>query len=136
LVCALCAPLVKWNSFPADIRVFAVFFSTFEFIGLTQESCMQRKGVPMLYERSATVLPTLYVCQVENVLGRVPLIQCYLNDNTLNTHYLTSIGDLYLQRQLQIQVQTVEQGSVFSRSTSGCGATGEHFHARLQYQTL
>ena len=46
---------------------------------------MQRKGVPMLYERSAAVLPTLYVCPVENVLGRVPLIPCYLNGNTCNT---------------------------------------------------
>ena len=46
---------------------------------------MQRKGVPMLYERAATVLPTLYVCPVENVLGRVPLIPCYLNGNTRNT---------------------------------------------------
>jgi hypothetical protein len=39
----------------------------------------------MLYERSATVLPTLYVCPVENVLGRVPLIPCYLNCSTSNT---------------------------------------------------
>ncbi len=41
----------------------------------------------MLYERAATVLQpeTLYVCPVENVLGRVPLIPCYLNGNTHNT---------------------------------------------------
>jgi hypothetical protein len=39
----------------------------------------------MLYERAATVLPTLYVCPVENMLGRVLLIQCYLNGNTRNT---------------------------------------------------
>ena len=39
----------------------------------------------MLYERSATVLSTLYVCPVENVLGQVPLIPCYLNGNTSNT---------------------------------------------------
>ncbi len=58
-----------------------VFFSTFEPISLTPDSCMQQKGVPMLYER----LPSLYVCPVENVLGRVPLIQCYLNGNTSNT---------------------------------------------------
>ena len=58
-----------------------VFFSTFEPISLTLDSCMQQKGVPMLYER----LPSLYVCPVENVLGRVPLIQCYLNGNTSNT---------------------------------------------------
>ena len=39
----------------------------------------------MPYERSRTVLPSLYVCPVENVLGRVPLIPCYLNGNTSNT---------------------------------------------------
>ena len=62
-----------------------VFFSTFEPINLTPDSCMQRKGVPMLYERAATQVPSLYVCPVENVLGRVPLIPCYLNGNSLNT---------------------------------------------------
>ena len=30
-------------------------------------------------------MQSLYVCQVENVLGRVPLIPCYLNGNSLNT---------------------------------------------------
>jgi hypothetical protein len=45
---------------------------------------MQRKGVLMLYKQSATVLPTLYVCSVKNVLGQVPLILCYLNGNTCN----------------------------------------------------
>ncbi len=64
-----------------------VFFSTFESISLTPDSCMQQKGVPMLYELSRTVLPSpsLYVCPVENVLWRVPLIQCYLDGNTSNT---------------------------------------------------
>ena len=62
-----------------------VFFSTFEPIRLTPDSCMQEKGVPMLYEWSATVLPSLYVCPVQNVLGRVPLIPCYLKGNTSNT---------------------------------------------------
>ena len=46
---------------------------------------MQQKGVTMLYELSRTVLPSLYVCPVDNVLGRVPLIPCYLNGNTSNT---------------------------------------------------
>ena len=39
----------------------------------------------MLYERAATQVQSLYVCQVENVLGRVPSIPCYLNGNSLNT---------------------------------------------------
>jgi hypothetical protein len=42
------------------------FSSTFEPISLTPDSCMQRKGVPMLYKRLVTVLPTLYVWPVEN----------------------------------------------------------------------
>ena len=62
-----------------------VFFSTFEPISLTPDSCMQRKGVPMLYERAASQGPSLYVCPVENVLGRVPLIPCYLNGNSVNS---------------------------------------------------
>ena len=39
----------------------------------------------MLYERASSQLPTLYVCPVENVLGRVPLIPCSLRGNTNNT---------------------------------------------------
>jgi hypothetical protein len=62
-----------------------VFFSTFEPISLTPDRCMQRKGISVLYERAATVLPTLYVCPVENVLWRVQRIPCYLNGNTRNT---------------------------------------------------
>ena len=62
-----------------------VFFSTFEPICLTLDSCLQRKGVPMLYERAAKEVPTLYVCPVEKVLGWVALISCYLNGNTANT---------------------------------------------------
>jgi hypothetical protein len=39
----------------------------------------------MLYERAASQGPSLYVCPVENVLGRVPLIPCYLNGNSVNS---------------------------------------------------
>jgi hypothetical protein len=70
---------------PHRHKVSLVFFSTVEPISLTPDSCMQRKGFPMLYERAATVLPTLYVCPVDNVLGGVLLIKCYLNGNTHNT---------------------------------------------------
>ena len=55
-----------------------VFFNTFETISLTPASCMQRKGVPMLYERAASQVPSLFDCPVENVLGQVPHIPCYL----------------------------------------------------------
>ena len=38
----------------------------------------------MLYERAASQLPTLYVWPVENVLGSVPLMPCYLKGNQHN----------------------------------------------------
>ncbi len=81
--CTLCPTGAKDD--PSQYKEFSlVFFSTCEPISLTPDSCMQRKGVPMLYERSATVLPSLYVCPVQNVLGSVPLIPCYLNGNASN----------------------------------------------------
>ena len=103
-----------------------VFFSTFEPISLTPDICMQQKGVPMLYERSRTVLSSLYVCPVENVLGRVPLIPCYLNGNTSNT--IPHIEALSQLRRRRIQDPTVGPVAGSSRSTYGCGATEEHFH--------
>jgi hypothetical protein len=65
------------------MAVSLVFFSIFEPISLTPDKCMQKKGVPMVYERAAALAPTLYVCPVENVLGSVPLIPCYLNGDTM-----------------------------------------------------
>jgi hypothetical protein len=66
-------------------EVSLVFFSTFEPISLTPDSDMQRNGIPMLYERAASHLPTLYVCPVKNVLGRFPLMPCYRRGNWTNT---------------------------------------------------
>jgi len=61
-----------------------VFFSTFEPIKLTPNSVMQSNGVPMFFDTaSSTNLPSLYVCSLraENVLGRVPLMPCYIGGN-------------------------------------------------------
>ena len=82
--CSLC-PTGQMEDKASHREVSLVFFSTFEPISLTPDSCMQRNGIPMLYERAASQLPTLYVCPVENVLGRVPLMPCYLNGNSHNT---------------------------------------------------
>ncbi len=47
---------------------------------------MQRNGIAVLYKRAASELPTLYhVCPVENVLGRAPLLPCYIMGNKHNT---------------------------------------------------
>ena len=82
--CNLC-PTGRLQDTSSHREVSLVFFSTFEPISLTPDSCMQRNGIPMLYERAASQLPTLYVCPVENVLGRVPLLPCYLKGNVHNT---------------------------------------------------
>jgi hypothetical protein len=91
--CSLCPTGAMADS--CQYREFSlVFFNTFEPISLTPDSCMQQKGVPMLYERSATVLLSLYVCPVKNMLGRVPLIPCYLNGNKSNTIQHRYRGDI------------------------------------------
>jgi hypothetical protein len=61
--CTLCPTGAMGDS--ATYKEFSlVFFSTFEPISLTPDSYLQQKGVPIMYERSATVLPSLYVCPV------------------------------------------------------------------------
>jgi hypothetical protein len=63
-----------------------VFFSTFEPIDLTPNSLMQRNGVPMFFDSaSSSSLPSLYLCKTDNVLGRVPLMPCYLRGNQTPT---------------------------------------------------
>ncbi len=59
-------------------------FSTFEPIDLTPDSIMQQAGVPMLLYDSASNprLPCLYICPVANVLGRAPLIPCFICCNS------------------------------------------------------
>ena len=65
--CTLCPTGGKGNV-GTHKEVSLVFFSTFEPISLTPDSCMQRKGVPMLYQRAATQVPTLCVCPVKMFL--------------------------------------------------------------------
>jgi hypothetical protein len=65
-------------------EVSLVYFSTFEPpIDLTADSIMQRAGVPMLYDSASNPrLPCLYICPVANVLGRAPLIPCFIGGNS------------------------------------------------------
>jgi hypothetical protein len=79
------APTGRWQDTSFHREVSLVLFSTFEPISLTPDSCMQKNGIPMVYERDASQLPTLYVCTVENVLGRAPLLPCYLKGNLHKT---------------------------------------------------
>jgi hypothetical protein len=83
----------------------------------------------MLCERAASQVPSLYVCPVENVLGRVPLIPCNLNGNSVNTiphcfrGKIPRASGVRSQWKLQrVQDPTAGLGAGFSKSTCGCGA--------------
>jgi hypothetical protein len=93
-------------------EVSLVFFSTFEPISLTPASCMQKNGIPMLYEQASSQLPSLYVCLLENVLGRVPMIPCFLRGNTNNTIPYSLRYDI------------TDEAAADSRHDSGTGPTG------------
>jgi hypothetical protein len=64
-----------------------LYFSTFEPIQLTLKwVIMQRAGVPMLYDSASNPrLPCLQICPVANMLGRAPLILCFISSNRHTT---------------------------------------------------
>jgi hypothetical protein len=82
--CTLCPTGAKGPEFSASHKeVSLVYFSTFEPIDLTPDSIMQQAGVPMLYDSASNPrLPCLYICPVANVLGRAPLIPCFIGGNS------------------------------------------------------
>ena len=68
---------------PDDLRYDLVFFSTFEELKLPITGPMEDAGVIKLYEPSPT--PCLYVAKAENMVGRIPLIPCFLDGNATPT---------------------------------------------------
>ena len=56
-----------------------VFFNTFDPIQLSPESVMHEKDIPMLCEGAQSQIPTMYICPVTNVLGRISPIPCYMD---------------------------------------------------------
>ena len=83
--CTLC-PAGALHDIRRHTEVSLAFFSTFEPVDLTPNSVMQQEGVPMFYDSaSCTALPCLYICPVKNVLGRVPMIPCFVAGNTQPT---------------------------------------------------
>jgi hypothetical protein len=83
-MCSLC-PTGQIKDKSSHREVSLVSFSTFEPISLPRDRYLQKIGIPMLFEPAASQLPTLYVCPVESVLGRVPLLPCYMMGNRQNT---------------------------------------------------
>ena len=61
---------------PDDIKYDLVFFGTFEELKLPIKGPMEDAGGVKLYEPSLT--PCLYVAPAENMVGRIPLIPCFL----------------------------------------------------------
>ena len=82
--CTLCPTGTKGPGFSSTHKeVSLVYFSTFEPIELTPDSIMLQAGVPMLYDSASNPrLPCLYICPVANVLGRAPLIPCFIGGNS------------------------------------------------------
>ncbi len=84
--CTLCPTGAQAAGFSSTHKeVSLVYFSTFEPIQLTPDSIMQQAGVPMLYSgysASNLRLPCLYICPVANVMGRAPLVQCFIRGNS------------------------------------------------------
>ncbi len=68
---------------PDDIVYTLVFFSTFEELQLPIKGPMQDAGVIKLYEPSPT--PCLYLADVQNMVGRVPLMPLFLAGNLTPT---------------------------------------------------
>ncbi len=66
-----------------DIPLYLVFFSPFEELCLRTAGIMESRGIHRVYEPSP--VPTLYVGLVEDLLGRVPLVPCFLDCNETST---------------------------------------------------
>ncbi len=61
---------------PDNLRYYLVFFSTFEELSLPIKGPMEHAGVVKLYEPSP--IPCLYVAPTVNMVGRIPLMPCFL----------------------------------------------------------
>jgi hypothetical protein len=73
----------SFNRSDEDILLNLIFFSPFEEPRLKTAGIMESKGIHRVYEPSP--VPTLYVGRVEDLLGRVPLIPCFLDGNATST---------------------------------------------------
>jgi hypothetical protein len=72
-----------YNSSDEDILLNLVFFISFEELRLRTAGVMESKGIHRVCEPSS--VPTLYIGRVEDLLGRVPLIPCFLDGNATST---------------------------------------------------
>jgi hypothetical protein len=73
----------RFKTGPDDIRYTLAFFSTFEELKLPIKGPMEDAGVVKLYEPSPT--PCLYLADVQNMVGTVPLMSLFLAGNSAPT---------------------------------------------------
>ena len=111
----------RFNRSDEDIQLDLVFFSPFEELRLRTAGIIESNGIHRVYEPSP--VPTLYVGRVEDLLGRVPLIPCFLDGNATST-----IPHKYSSRQQDAFEYGCADGAgpsggaaMFTRSTPGCG---------------
>ena len=79
----------------------------------------------MLYvSASSSNEPSLYICRVSNVLGRVPLMPCFVAGNKHPTLPRTarSIGSRQARSQTPVKMLATAANCLWS--ALGCGATG------------
>jgi hypothetical protein len=86
----------RYNRYSEDIDVELFFFSVFEDLRLHTSGTMETNGIRKLYEPSKSPAPTLYVGRTADLLGRVPLFQCFLHGSATST-----IPNKYAARQKQ-----------------------------------
>jgi hypothetical protein len=110
----------RYNRSDEDIPLDLIFFCPFEELRLRTAGIMESKGIHRVYKPSP--VPTLYVRRVEDLLGRVPLIPCFLDENATST-----IPHKYSCRQKDAFECGCADGAghrgaaMFTRSTPGCG---------------
>ncbi len=73
----------KHKTNPDNLRYNLVFFSTFEELTLPIKGPMEDAGVVKLYEPSLT--ECLYLAPAGNMVGRIPLMPCFLDGNATPT---------------------------------------------------
>ena len=85
------APTDAYGRCPDDIPLDLAFFSSLEDLHLQLTSTMESNGVRKLYEPSP--VPTLYV---QDLLGLVPLIPCFLEGNSTFTERKPCLRDQHV----------------------------------------
>ncbi len=83
---------------------------------------MELKGIHRVYEPSP--VPTLYVRRVEDLLGRIPLIPCFLDGNTTSIiphKYSSQQKDPFECCCAVVRALTCRGAAMITRSTPGFG---------------